>query len=181
MRKKNIDNFRFRNGKMNVPLLFLHRYLRLTPLLIVSVLFSVSLLRFFGNGPLWPNMIETLGTMCERYWWSGLLYIQNYVNPRETVSRNHSIHLEKTNHLTFLIIFMPVFRTFVVFECWYAAILDRTIGCLFDLSIPSQNHSRLDTVCIRLCCEYAVSFLEKRLQRIVSIIIKSWIHHVFFS
>lgn len=71
-------------GRMNVPLLFLHRYLRLTPLLIMTILFSMSLLRFLGSGPLWPNMIETLNTFCERYWWSALLYVQNYVNTKET-------------------------------------------------------------------------------------------------
>lgn len=77
---------------MNVPLLYLHRYLRLTPLLIVTVLFSMSLIRFFGSGPLWPNMIESLGIQCERYWWSTLLYIQNYANPKQ-MCLGHSWYL----------------------------------------------------------------------------------------
>lgn len=64
-------------------MLYLHRYLRLTPLLAVSILFSMSLLRFMENGPLWPKMLHRLSGECETHWWTVLLYIQNYVNPRE--------------------------------------------------------------------------------------------------
>lgn len=80
----------FRKGRMNIPLLYLHRYLRLTPLLVVSVLFSMSLLRFLGSGPLYPTMLKAFFGQCEKYWWSTLLYVQNYVNPSEMVLFNLS-------------------------------------------------------------------------------------------
>lgn len=67
-------------------MLYIHRYLRLTPFLAISILFSMSLLRYFGNGPLWPNTIDNLSKQCERNWWSTLLYIQNYYNPKDIVS-----------------------------------------------------------------------------------------------
>lgn len=65
---------------------YLHRYLRLTPLLAISFLVSMSLLRFVGNGPVWPLTLDFLSKSCERYWWSTLLYVQNYVNPNDIVS-----------------------------------------------------------------------------------------------
>lgn len=66
-------------------MIYLHRYLRLTPLLGISILFTVSLLRYLGNGPLWPTIIGAFEQRCENNWMTTLLYIQNYVNPSELV------------------------------------------------------------------------------------------------
>lgn len=71
---------------MNVPLIYFHRYLRLTPLFVVTILCSMSLLRYLGNGPIWPLLLDFLNGQCERNYWSTLLYIQNYVNPLDVVS-----------------------------------------------------------------------------------------------
>ncbi|XP_055306590.1 nose resistant to fluoxetine protein 6-like, partial [Sitodiplosis mosellana] len=68
------------NGKMNVPRLYLHRYLRLTPILGFLVLFDPSLLKFLGSGPIWPLLVKPT-SICGSYWWSALFYIQNYVQP----------------------------------------------------------------------------------------------------
>lgn len=76
----------FRKGRMNVPMLYLHRYLRLTPLLAITILSTVSLLRFMGNGPLWPMMFNFISKQCESNWWSTILYVQNYVHPNNMVS-----------------------------------------------------------------------------------------------
>lgn len=81
-----ISNFFRRKGSINVLLLYFHRYLRLTPLLILTVLFSISLLKFFGNGPNWTQRMNIALNNCELYWWSTLLYVQNYVNPGAMVS-----------------------------------------------------------------------------------------------
>lgn len=75
-----------RNGKINLPTLYLHRYVRLTPLLAVVFLVSMTLMRFLGDGPVWPIWIQFFSKPCETYWWSTLLYVQNYVNPRDFVS-----------------------------------------------------------------------------------------------
>lgn len=86
-KRSNIFRFflKIRNGSMNVPLLYLHRYLRLTPILGITLLFSITLLRFLGNGPLWSVLMDFFIGQCERYWWSAFLYIQNYVNADEIV------------------------------------------------------------------------------------------------
>lgn len=57
----------------------------MTPLLAIYILVAVSLLRFMGNGPIWPISIEFLSGNCERYWPYVLGHIQNYVNPSEIV------------------------------------------------------------------------------------------------
>lgn len=61
----------------------MNRYIRLTPLFAVCVLLSFTLYRFSGNGPVWPISSEYIGGHCVRYWWTTLLYIQNYYNTTE--------------------------------------------------------------------------------------------------
>ncbi|KAL5284197.1 hypothetical protein ACFFRR_006461 [Megaselia abdita] len=65
-------------GKLNVPLMYLHRYLRLTPMVAFVMLFVLSLLKFFGNGPRFDECIEGAAFGCAKNWWMNLLYIQNY-------------------------------------------------------------------------------------------------------
>lgn len=67
-----------RKGRINVPLMYLHRYLRLTPMVAFIMLFIMSLLKFFGDGPLFDDFIKQGTLKCETNWWMNLLYIQNY-------------------------------------------------------------------------------------------------------
>lgn len=75
-----------RSNNLNVPLIYLHRYLRLTPALAALILFTLGIVKYTGDGPNW-NLSETiLITQCEKHWLSSLLYVQNYVNPESFVS-----------------------------------------------------------------------------------------------
>lgn len=74
------------NGKLNYILAYFHRYLRLTPLLAVCVVVSMTIFRYFGSGPLWPFYNHmAVEDNCRKYWWPTLLYIQNYYNADEMV------------------------------------------------------------------------------------------------
>lgn len=75
-----------RSGKLNIFPLYFHRFLRVTPLFGATILFSMSLLRFLANGPVWPIYVDFTSGTCDRYWWSSLLFVQNYVNPANIVS-----------------------------------------------------------------------------------------------
>lgn len=75
---------------MNIFKLYYHRYLRLTPLLAITMLVSMSVFRFLGSGPLWPIATQ-IYAVCDRYWWSVLLYVQNYVNPFELVGTRKAV------------------------------------------------------------------------------------------
>lgn len=67
-------------------MLYFHRILRLTPLLAIAVLISVTLIKYAGTGPRWPIVMGLLGHHCEVNWWKTLLYVQNYVTPDAMVS-----------------------------------------------------------------------------------------------
>lgn len=85
MRSKLISSITFSNKQVNIFLLYFHRFLRLTPLLAMGILLVTTLLNHVGDGPLWPKYTATQDN-CVEYWWSALLYVQNYVNPTQMVS-----------------------------------------------------------------------------------------------
>ncbi len=63
-------------------LYYFHRYIRLTPTLILVVMVSINLTPYFGHGPFYPNEhgFETVGCR-EKFWWTSLLYVGNLVQP----------------------------------------------------------------------------------------------------
>ncbi|VEN61628.1 unnamed protein product [Callosobruchus maculatus] len=64
----------------SIPLLYIHRYLRITPAVLMLYLCSVYLLPYLGSGPFYQQYCKDLTVSCETNWWSFLLYIQNYYN-----------------------------------------------------------------------------------------------------
>lgn len=67
-------------GRLNIPLMYFHRYIRLTPVVAVVILYIMSLYKYSGRGPMWFK-IGTQDQRCSDTWWATLLYVQNYVFP----------------------------------------------------------------------------------------------------
>ncbi|XP_076807349.1 nose resistant to fluoxetine protein 6-like [Clavelina lepadiformis] len=64
-------------GRINVPLMYLYRYIRLTPPYAFVMFMMVTLYRKMGDGPYWETLWRGLRTPCDKYWWTNLLYINN--------------------------------------------------------------------------------------------------------
>jgi hypothetical protein len=71
--------------------MYLHRYLRMTPVFAVLILLTVSLFRHFESDPMSSRKYAMFGENCEKYWWTALLHVQNYVNPGQLVSCVHDL------------------------------------------------------------------------------------------
>ena len=56
------------------------RYLRLLPMLVFAIFIFINLVPFFSSGPIYYT-IETEIKQCHKYWWTNLLYINNFVDP----------------------------------------------------------------------------------------------------
>lgn len=67
---------------LNIPKLILHRFLRYTPPLAALILFTVSLYKFFLDGPN-TDANENIIRNCQKFWYSTIFHIQNYLNPNE--------------------------------------------------------------------------------------------------
>ncbi|KMY87457.1 nose resistant to fluoxetine protein 6 [Drosophila simulans] len=67
-------------GRLHVPLMYLHRLVRLTPVLALAVLIFMTLFPRLDSGPLW-NQFTSSTELCSDTWWATLLYVQNYAAP----------------------------------------------------------------------------------------------------
>ncbi|CAF1664171.1 unnamed protein product, partial [Adineta ricciae] len=67
-----------------VILYYVHRYIRLTPTLLLVILVSINLTPYFGQGPVYPTQKGFESDDCRYvHWWTSILYIGNFVNPHE--------------------------------------------------------------------------------------------------
>ncbi|XP_052128961.1 nose resistant to fluoxetine protein 6-like [Frankliniella occidentalis] len=69
-----------KRGSVNFGLLYIFRYIRLTPSYLAVVALYATLLPRLGSGPLWPSRILLEQDRCRASWWTNLLYVNNYVN-----------------------------------------------------------------------------------------------------
>ncbi|EDV44675.1 uncharacterized protein Dana_GF20203 [Drosophila ananassae] len=79
------------NGKLNVPLMYLHRFLRLTPILAMAILIYTKILPRMGDGPLYGSVNFDDYSVCEKTWAWTLLYVQNYAT--NSICLGHSWYL----------------------------------------------------------------------------------------
>ncbi|RWS12605.1 nose resistant to fluoxetine protein 6-like protein [Dinothrombium tinctorium] len=73
-------------GKFNLLAYWIHRYVRLTPLMLAVIAFSATLLRYMGQGPAWLESIVMFDKWCKDNWWINALYLHNFVNRENMVN-----------------------------------------------------------------------------------------------
>lgn len=66
------------HGRLNVPMMYLHRLLRLTPVLGLAILVYMSVLPIMGSGPVSSGYLDSNVKTCKENWYLTLLYVQNY-------------------------------------------------------------------------------------------------------
>lgn len=77
------------NGKFNITFFYLHRYLRMTPLMMAVIAFCANILVYLGSGPAWKEAIVMYDSWCKKNWWLNALYLQNFFN-RENMCLSHT-------------------------------------------------------------------------------------------
>ncbi|KAH8247743.1 hypothetical protein KR038_009248 [Drosophila bunnanda] len=65
-------------GKLNVPLMYLHRLIRILPLLAIAILFYIRMMRIVSGGPMFKDGYMATST-CESTWYWTLLFVNNYM------------------------------------------------------------------------------------------------------
>ncbi|XP_046487737.1 uncharacterized protein [Neodiprion pinetum] len=95
---------------INLPMMYLHRHLRLTPCVAAIVLFTAVLLHRTANGPVW-NTMTFIVQPCRDNWWVNLLYVQNFVR-KEEMCLPHTWYLAVDMQLFWItpLIFYPLQR-----------------------------------------------------------------------
>ncbi|XP_071497836.1 nose resistant to fluoxetine protein 6-like [Diadema antillarum] len=65
-----------RDGRIPWGFFYFHRYWRLTPAVLATILIWMYIKPVMGDAPLW-NMYQNVDT-CINYWWTNILYINNF-------------------------------------------------------------------------------------------------------
>ncbi|XP_049868301.1 nose resistant to fluoxetine protein 6-like [Pectinophora gossypiella] len=110
----------------NLHMFYLHRLLRMFPLLAALVLIQASIAHRISDGPLWDRIAWETDT-CRMYWWNVLLYIQNYVGP---MCQGHTWYLAIDMHLH---IISPIVLFWVLSKNKNAAWMSLVLGLLASL------------------------------------------------
>lgn len=70
----------------NLPAFVMARLMRLLPPLMVTIALTFFL-PLFGSGPGWHEMIDPVVNNCKKNWWTNLMFLTNWVDTRNIVSR----------------------------------------------------------------------------------------------
>ncbi|XP_037067998.1 nose resistant to fluoxetine protein 6-like [Pollicipes pollicipes] len=73
-----------KNKKFNLPLFYIHRYIRLTVPYAMVIGFTATIFVYLGDGPIWQSSTAPQQSYCIHNWWKNLLYIQNFIDFEET-------------------------------------------------------------------------------------------------
>ncbi|XP_053948388.1 nose resistant to fluoxetine protein 6-like [Anastrepha ludens] len=69
-----------RRGHINPLILYVGRYIRLTPAYMAIIGFYMTWFPSIGSGPLWRERITREQERCQASWWLNILYVNNYFN-----------------------------------------------------------------------------------------------------
>lgn len=61
------------------------KWSRIVPVYAVVVFFYATWLRQVGDGPFWNMFMDEEQSKCQGYWWTNLLFINNYVETANMV------------------------------------------------------------------------------------------------
>ncbi|XP_066999855.2 nose resistant to fluoxetine protein 6 [Anabrus simplex] len=100
-----------KTNSFNLPLYYLHRYIRLTPVLAVMIMLLVSLWRYTGSGPIWDTVYNADKTACVEKWWANLLYVQNYVKlPTQCLGQSWFLAVDMQLHWLSPLVLIPLWK-----------------------------------------------------------------------
>jgi len=68
-----------KGGKINWLLVYFHRYYRLIFPVLFIMFFAMYVFPFMGSGPAFRSEMGSLFDNCNSYWWSNLLFINNFI------------------------------------------------------------------------------------------------------
>lgn len=99
------------NGKLNLLGFYLHRYLRMTPLMMVIIAFTANLLKYVSEGPAFEGSTVMFDSWCKKNWWLNALYLHNFVR-RETMCLSHTWYSAVDMQLYFIapLILIPLYH-----------------------------------------------------------------------
>lgn len=117
-----------KNNRINLIKFYLHRYIRMTPLMMVIIGFCATVLRYLGQGPAWLESIMMFDKWCEDNWWINALYLHNFVKRETMVSvdllRKNNFSQHKLQIIRYFIDYLHLLHLHpqCLSHSWYSAV-----------------------------------------------------------
>ncbi|XP_017145916.1 nose resistant to fluoxetine protein 6 isoform X1 [Drosophila miranda] len=141
-------------GRINVPLMYLHRYLRLTPMVAAVILVSMKLLPLLDDGPLSEEVNFGDYAVCERTWFWTLLYLQNYATKEICIPHSWYLAVDMQLYLVAPFLLIALYRwgkkgaagilllMLLLSSCLFATILTNKYQVIFKKGDPTGEKQR---------------------------------------
>ena len=98
----------FDRGRFSFYRFYFHRYLRITPLYAGILFFLAAFSGRLGSGPDW-NIAQYQSEDCRSYWWSNLLFINNFIPSSSTFVSENVFKFKKTSFLNYFYVILFLF------------------------------------------------------------------------
>ncbi|XP_033169884.1 nose resistant to fluoxetine protein 6 [Drosophila mauritiana] len=122
-------------GKLNIPLMYLHRYLRLTPILAIAILFYMKILPLWGSGPLKGSIGFDDYSACESTWYWTLLYVQNYATDSMCVSHSWYLAVDMQLYIFAPFLLICLYKWGKKAAAGIFVLMLLLAGCLFSIMV----------------------------------------------
>ncbi|XP_055600078.1 O-acyltransferase like protein-like [Uranotaenia lowii] len=125
--------------KLNVPKMWLHRYIRITPAYAALIFFAIAFINEFGEGILYKTVSIEPVEACQKSWWAALLYIQNYSHHKE-MCFPYTWYLSVDMQLYFLspLILIPLWKYGRKFAPVIGLLALLSISCVFATMLVNE-------------------------------------------
>ncbi|KAH8272280.1 hypothetical protein KR044_006721, partial [Drosophila immigrans] len=122
-------------GKINVPLMYLHRYLRLTPMVGLAICAYLSILPILGTGPIFKAFNNYNVKACQETWFWTLLYVQNYVVPDNCLPHSWYLSVDMQLYLFAPFLIIALYKWGKKAVAVIVILMLLLAGCLFSMML----------------------------------------------
>jgi len=120
------------------PVYVLGRWIRLTPLVLVAILWAIGIGPTIGDGPFWASQKDA--SSCSASWWVDLLYVQNFLmlsSPEQPQCLGHFWYL--SNDMQFFLVAPLLVYPYVISEALGWAVLALVLAASTAANVAIAN------------------------------------------
>lgn len=144
-----------------ISMAYIQRYIRLTPAYAFLILCVVGFVGKVGDGPRWPEAYSEMHTSCKKYWWTNLLYVNNFY-PAALLDECYALGWYLANDMQFFIL-APISLFLLKWKPW-AGVFLLTFGVFSSMLVTgilsSHYHIQPSPVAIAAALKKAHAFAD---------------------
>ncbi|KAH8334869.1 hypothetical protein KR074_007014 [Drosophila pseudoananassae] len=122
-------------GKLNIPMMYLQRYVRLTPLVAFAILLYLKILPLLGDGPLFGQISFDSYASCKDNWHWTLLYVQNYATRDMCLSHSWYLAVDMQLFIFAPLLLIALFRWGKKAAAGIFILMLLLASCLFSMMV----------------------------------------------